>query len=233
MSRAVVFDLDGTLADTPAAIADLITSVLTDLGRPPSPDSVLATVGKPLEASLAALLGTTADDPLTATAAKRYRARFGDAVLSRGPALLFPGVADGLDRLREGGWRLAVATSKISRSAHDLLAATGIADRFEVVVGHDMVSRGKPDPEMGLRALAALDAEPARSWYVGDTVTDVRMALAAGMRALAVTYGVDGAQALAAAGAGPVAESFGAVVSALLPSDPHRPSTDVLTGAPL
>jgi phosphoglycolate phosphatase-like HAD superfamily hydrolase len=109
---------------------------------------------------------------------------------------------EGLDRLRAAGHRLGVATPKVSRSAHALLAATGILDRFDTVVCHDMVARGKPHPEMGLRALAGPDAGPAASWYLGDTATDMRMARAAGMRALGVSYGVDGGDVLTAAGTG-------------------------------
>lgn len=216
MTSAVVFDIDGTLADTPSAIAELIGDVVRGLGASPSRAQVLATVGKPLEASLAGLLGVSVEDGVTAEAAARYRSRFGTDVLSQGPALLLPGVPEGLDRLRAAGHPLGVATSKISSSALALLEATGIRDRFDTVVCHDMVERGKPHPDMALRALAGLGAPAAGSWYVGDTVTDMTMARAAALRTVGVTYGVDSAEALAAAGADHVVPDFPSVIRALL-----------------
>lgn len=218
MTSAIVFDIDGTLADTPSAIARLIGDVVRGLGASPRREEVLATVGKPLEASLARLLGVSVDDAATAEAAARYRSRFATDVLSQGPALLLPGVAEGLDRLRAAGHPLGVATSKISSSALALLEATGILDRFDTVVCHDMVERGKPHPDMALRALAELRAPAAGSWYVGDTVTDMAMARAAALRTVGVSYGVDSAGDLTAAGADHVVADFASVVRVLLPS---------------
>ncbi|CAL9380624.1 MULTISPECIES: HAD family hydrolase [unclassified Streptomyces] len=236
MTSAFVFDIDGTLADTPGAIAVLIGDVVTGLGAAPTHEEVLATVGKPLEASLARLLGVDPGDPATAEAAARYRQRFAGEVLSRGPGLLLPGVVEGLDRMRAAGHPLGVATSKISSSAHALLRATGILDRFATVVCHDMVERGKPHPDMALRALAELGAEAAGSWYVGDTATDMTTAGAAGLRALGVTCGVDRAETLAAAGADVVVADFAGVTEVLLGGAPtaHRPLPTLLadtTGA--
>jgi phosphoglycolate phosphatase len=220
---AVVFDLDGTLADTPSAIAGLIAAVLTESGVMPDPAAVLATVGRPLEVSFAELLGSAVDAPPTLAAAASYRARFADVVLTRGPELLFPGVVAGLERLRDAGVPLGVATSKISASAQALLTATGIRPFFDVVIGHDQVARGKPHPDMGLAALAALGAG-AGSWYVGDTGTDMRMAVAAGMLGLGVSYGVDSGEALLRAGAhrvaGSVTELVGVLVDALAVPSP-------------
>ncbi|MFJ8797142.1 HAD family hydrolase [Streptomyces sp. NPDC102487] len=216
MTTATVFDIDGTLANTPSAIAELIGDVVRGLGASPSRAQVLATVGKPLEASLAGLLGVSVDDGATAEAAAHYRGRFATDVLSQGPALLLPGVPEGLDRLRSAGHLLGIATSKISSSAIALLEATGILDRFDTVVCHDMVERGKPHPDMALRALADLGATAPRSWYVGDTVTDMTMARAAALRTVGVSYGVDSAAALTAAGADHVVADFPAVIRVLL-----------------
>lgn len=216
MTSATVFDIDGTLANTPSAIAELIGDVVRGLGASPSRAQVLATVGKPLEASLAGLLGVSVDDGATAEAAARYRGRFATDVLSQGPALLLPCVPEGLDRLRSAGHLLGIATSKISSSAIALLEATGILDRFDTVVCHDMVERGKPQPDMALRALADLGATAPRSWYVGDTVTDMTMARAAALRTVGVSYGVDSAAALTAAGADHVVDDFPAVIRVLL-----------------
>ncbi|PSM38077.1 hypothetical protein C6Y14_39040 [Streptomyces dioscori] len=234
MTTAFVFDIDGTLADTPSAIAALIGDVVRGLGADPSHADVLATVGKPLEASLAGLLGTCVHDTVTAEAAARYRRRFTTDVLSRGPELLLPGVTEGLERLRRSaGHPLGIATSKIYASAHALLDATGILNRFDTVVCHNMVERGKPHPDMALRALADLRAQASRSWYVGDTVTDMTMARAAGLRTVAVSYGVDTAEALKAAGADHVVADFPSVIDVLLRGTPltARVTTPATAGA--
>ncbi|HEY9328940.1 MAG TPA: HAD family hydrolase [Streptomyces sp.] len=197
MIRGAVFDLDGTLANTPTAISRLLVDVAAELGVTVTPEQAAPTIGKPLEPSLAALLGCAVDDPRTVRATDRYRALFDQEVLSQGADLLFPGVGQGLRALQSQGIHLAVATSKISPSAEKLLTATGLRDLFGPVIGNDMVRRGKPDPEMGLRAAAELHIAPQDCAYIGDTVTDLRMARAAGMVPIAVTYGVDSPNALA------------------------------------
>ncbi|MFD0395153.1 HAD family hydrolase [Streptomyces nogalater] len=126
--------------------------------------------------------------------------------------------------LRERGLPLAVGTSKISASAEKLLAATGIRELFGPVVGNDMVRRGKPDPEMGLRAASDLGVPAERCAYIGDTSTDMRMAISAGMLPVAVTYGV-GAETELIDGGALICRSFGEVVQTLsehVPADPVR-----------
>ena len=215
-AAAFVFDLDGTLADTPALITELIVGVMEQFDCRPTPEAVHATVGRPLEASLASLLGTTLEDPRTAAAVACYREQYRKQVLTWGPRLLFPGVAPGLARLRAAGYPLGIATSKILDSARALLEVTGILDCFDVLACHDLVARGKPDPEMGLLALDRLGAAAAGSWYVGDTATDMPMARAAGMHALGVSYGVDDAPRLIEGGAERVVSGFAEVVGVLL-----------------
>lgn len=123
-------------------------------------------------------------------AISRYRELFAYEVLCLGPQLLFPGVTAGLSALRAHGVELAVATSKTTRSAEALLDVMGIRDLVGPVVGQDMVRRGKPHPEMVLRAAMRLGVAAWQSAYVGDTVGDMRMAVTARMEPVAVTYGV-------------------------------------------
>lgn len=96
----------------------------------------------------------------------------------------------GLSALRAHGVELAVATSKTTRSAEALLDVMGIRDLVGPVIGQDMVRRGKPHPEMVLRAAGRLGVAAWQSAYVGDTVGDMRMAVTARMEPVAVTYGV-------------------------------------------
>ncbi|MFD5920029.1 HAD family hydrolase [Kitasatospora sp. NPDC058201] len=220
MTAGVLFDLDGTLADTPQAIATLLTAVLAERGVHPGADAVRATVGLPLEPSLARLLGRPADGPEVAAAAADYQRRFRAHLTATGAALRYPGVATGLRRLAGAGLRLAVATSKPRGAAEKILALMGVADAFAVVAGHDSVEHGKPHPAMARYAADRLGLSAESCVVVGDGVADVGMARAAGMRVIGVSYGAATAAELTAAGAERVVDCFPEVVDLLLAPAP-------------
>lgn len=214
MTQAAVFDLDGTLLDTPAAIARTLAAVLTGLGRPaPCPADARATVGLPLDRALPMLAGGPMAADEVATGVATYVELFRESVLPTAADLVFPDVAAGLDRLRRSGTRLAVATSKFTPNATALLRSAGLLDHFDVVVGADQVRRPKPDPEMGRLVLSLLDVAAEDAVMVGDTTHDVRMAHGAGMASVAVTYGVHDRATLAAAEPTWTADSFAEVVT--------------------
>jgi phosphoglycolate phosphatase len=214
--RAVVFDLDGVLVDTPAAIAAILVVLAGEHGVEIDHAAALATVGLPLDRVLAGFLAVPAGDAVVEAARATFRERFAATVMSRGPALLHPGVDAGLARLADAGLPLAVATSKASAVARAVLDGTGVGHRFTTVVGYDQVARGKPDPESGLRAAAGLGVTPADCAYVGDAPVDMAMARGAGMVPVGVSFGVAPAAELRAAGAGVVCASFGELVEHLL-----------------
>jgi len=226
MIRAAVFDLDGTLLDTTPVIGELLSGVLIELGRPRSRADIDRTIGQPLESSVAGLLGTDVLDPLTTTAVARYRERFGERVSARGPDLLFPGVPEGLAALAGAGISCALVTSKHGRAAGALLAATGLASHFPVTVTDNMVAHGKPHPESAERAADALGVPAAECACVGDAVTDMMMAVAAGMIPVGVGYGAATPAELAAAGAATVARSFSDVTAFLLDDTDDTDDTD-------
>ncbi|MEV0603781.1 HAD family hydrolase [Streptomyces sp. NPDC050315] len=219
--RAVVFDLDGTLADTLPAIGRLLSKVVAEQGRRVTPRQAAAAVGKPAPAAFGQLLGRPETDEAVLTAMGRYRELFAHEVLREGPRLLFPGVSSGLSALRAHGIELAVATSKVARSAEALLDVMGIRDLVGPVICHDMVRRGKPHPEMALRAVSQLGVSPRESAYVGDTVGDMRMAVTAHMAPIAVTYGVGRFGELAAVAGTRMCSSFRDVVAAVAASRPR------------
>lgn len=213
---AVIFDLDGTVVDTPDVISTTMSAVLSRSGVAVRPQDVRPTIGKPLLASIAYLLGLPAGDGRVAAAAAAYRERFDAQMTERGSDLLFPGVTAGLETLRGHGIALAIATSKVLAVARLVLGETGIAGLFDVVVGHDDVPDGKPAPDMALLAARRLGVAPARCVVVGDAVGDVLMGVAAGMPVLGVSYGIGAADELLAAGAGRIAGDFPAVVREVL-----------------
>ncbi|MFG1699560.1 HAD family hydrolase [Nonomuraea sp. NPDC049309] len=214
-----VFDLDGTLVDTPRAIVETFTAAFGALNAPaPAPAAIRATIGLPLQRAFGGLLGADPDGDLVTEAIRHYQRLFKETVLPRARELVFPGVAEGLAELRARGSVLAVATSKVSASAEALLRASRLREEFALVVGADQVTRPKPDPESGLLVLRTLGVPARRAVMVGDTSHDIHMASAAGMRSIAVTYGVHSTDELAAAAPTRFAATFGEVV-ALIEAD--------------
>jgi len=210
----VIFDLDGTLVDTPRAIVETFTAVFATMAVPPrDPAAIRATIGLPLERAFSQLLGVGLDDPTVAQAVAHYQTLFRELVLPRASSLIFPGVADGLAALRSRGVSLAVATSKFHASADALLKAAGLRDHFDLVVGADQVAAPKPSPDIGQLIMTTLGVPAERAVMVGDTTHDLLMAKAAGMRSIGVTYGVHSAQELASTNPTWIADSFGDVLS--------------------
>lgn len=205
---AVIFDLDGTLLDTPSAIARLLVSVSEEFSAGVDIETARRTVGKPLDTSMATILGVTVDDPRVHQAVERYRQKFEDEVVPNAPDLVLDGVEDILQNLRSDGVPVAVATSKVRNSAEAILVASGLRAYFDVVVGHDDVARGKPAPEMALRAAELLRVGPDTCTVFGDSADDVLMAKSAGMRAIGVLTGVADRETLRAAGADEILSSL-------------------------
>ncbi|RSS72796.1 HAD family hydrolase [Streptomyces sp. WAC06614] len=217
--RLVVFDLDGTLVDTPRAIVETFLAAFAALAEPaPQAAAVRATIGLPLERAWATLLGTHESDPRVAEGVRQYLTLFRERVLPQARDLLFPGVAEGLDALRAAGLTLAVATSKFSASAEALLTAAGLRELFAEVIGADQVTHPKPHPESGEVVLARLGIPAGAAVMVGDTTHDLLMARAAGMRSVAVTYGIHSAEQLAGAEPTWTAGSFAGVIGAITPA---------------
>jgi phosphoglycolate phosphatase len=192
-TRAIVFDLDGTLADTAADILFALNGALDELGFPAvSMEQALPGIGPGTEVlcQLALPDGEVhrADDFLAV-----YRAHY----LTRPVAetALYPGVMQLLDQL--GAYRLAVASNKLVTVTDQVLDGLGIHDYFACVVGPEDVERPKPDGEMLELAMTRLGVEPARTLMVGDSKNDFMAARSAGIRCCAVTYGYGSAMELA------------------------------------
>lgn len=215
--RLVAFDLDGTLVDTPTGIAQTFAAVFEEFGVPsPGEAAIRRTIGLPIETAFSQLMGLAPDDAAVPVAVRTYQELFKTIVLPKAVELVFPGVAEGLAELAAEGVRMAIATSKHTPSAEALLAAAGLRPAFELVVGADQVERPKPNPDTGLLILRELGVGAAEAVMVGDTTHDLEMAHAAGMRSIAVTYGVHGAAELTAARPTWVAGTFREVVEAVL-----------------
>ena len=182
--QTVLFDLDGTLIDSGAIIlASMRHAADTVLQRRIPDEQLMAAVGGPgLVAQMRAL------DPERVDELVRVYREHNEPLHAELQAC--EGILDVLPELRHRGARLGIVTAK--RLATVRLAFGVISDLepyFDVVVGSDETERHKPHPDPILLALERLEAEPRRAAYVGDSPFDVQAAKAAGVHAVAVTWG--------------------------------------------
>jgi pyrophosphatase PpaX len=180
---AILFDLDGTVIDSGGIIlASMRHATREVLGREFPDEELLAAVGGPgLEAQMRALDPERADELVSV-----YRAH--NEPLHE-ELICCRGMEDVLARLHAEGRRLGVVTAKRRATVELAFAHVPLAHLFDVVVGGDETERHKPDPAPLLLAARRLRVPPEDCAYVGDSPFDVRAAKAAGMHAVAVTWG--------------------------------------------
>ncbi len=185
----VLFDLDGTLVDTLPDIARALGVALGATGVPPlSLDTVRRMVGDGARELIRRALGAFPGDGAREEAAfGRFLASYRENVCVA--SQLYPGVVEGLAALRGDGAALAVVTNKPGDLARSLLGALGIAGSFAAIIGDGDGFPRKPDPAAALSVLAKVSASPARTVMVGDGLPDLRLARAAGITAVAATWG--------------------------------------------
>ena len=187
--RAAIIDLDGTLVDTLGDFVVAVNATLSELGLVSVDRAFLErTVGKGSEhliRTTLAQLGADAGlyDAAWAAYQRHYRAINGQH------ASVYPGAAEGLERLRGRGIKLACLTNKPTAFARPLLASKQLDGYFAVVHGGDAFERKKPDPLPLLKTCEALGVAPMHTLMVGDSSNDARAARAAGCPVLLVSYG--------------------------------------------
>lgn len=187
--RALLFDLDGTLIDTAPEIAEALNRTLAWLGRAPATAAqVRGWIGDGARALVDKALGAPASDAVWAHFSYEYADCCGTT------SQLYPGTLDMLERLHARGVQLVVLTNKEAAFAHRLLAAHGITGCFDLLVAGDSLPFKKPDPRVVAHALDALQVAADEAAFVGDSVTDVRTARAAGLRAWTVRHGYPAGQ---------------------------------------
>jgi phosphoglycolate phosphatase len=193
-TRAVLFDFDGTLADSFAAIAASTNHVRGRFGLPPLPEAdVRRYVGYGLDNLMATLVPTA--DPAEAVAV--YREHHADTMLSG--TRLFPGVADTLRELVRRGYRMGVCSNKRPDFTRRLVSDLGLGAELPVVLGPGDRVPPKPDPAMLHEAAQQLGCPAADCVYVGDMAVDVAAGRAAGMPVWLIPGGAgDPAEAVAA-----------------------------------
>lgn len=184
---AVMFDLDGTLADTLALIADCGNHALRSLGRPDiAQPRYRYLAGQGLRSLMSEALGP-ADSPLIEQGMDLFREHYEAHALAQTRA--YDGVPQLLDALVDRGLKLAVLSNKPDRFTRETVAHLFPRTPFQAVVGERPGVALKPDPAGALRIAAELGVAPHRWLYVGDTMVDMRTAVGAGMFPLGVLWG--------------------------------------------
>jgi len=179
----VLFDLDGTVVDSGGIIlASMRHATLTVLEREIPDEELMAAVGGPgLEAQMRAFSADRVDELV-----RVYR-EHNEPLHDELESCL--GIGDVLVRLKDEGRRLGIVTAKRRATVALAFNVLPIEHLFETVVGGDETKAHKPDPEPLLLAAKRMDADPSDCAYVGDSPFDIRAAKAAGMFAVAVTWG--------------------------------------------
>jgi phosphoglycolate phosphatase len=184
-----MLDLDGTLVDTLGDFVAVLGLTLADLGLPAvGRDFVERTIGRGGEHLVRMTLAQAGGEPaLFDQAWALYQRHY--AQVNGAHAAVYPGVVEGLERLRSLGLPLAVLTNKPAAPAAELLKRKGLDGYFAHVFGGDAFPRKKPDPLPLLKTCEALGQPPARTWMIGDSRNDAEAARAAGCPVVLVTYG--------------------------------------------
>ena len=187
-TAAVLFDLDGTLADTAPDLGAALNRLLAEEQRALLPLAQLRPhVSGGARALLRAGFGLQPEDPAYAGFNARFLAHYATSLCV--DTVLFPGVPELLERLEQEGIRCGIVTNKAQRFALPLVRQLGLAARAACVVSGDTAVRPKPHPEPLLFACAALQVAPARTAYVGDDLRDIQAGQAAGLATVTAAYG--------------------------------------------
>lgn len=188
MYRAVLFDLDGTLADTAPDLGHALNLLLERHGRPVLPQDIIrpyASHGTP--GLLGVGFGITPDAPGFAPLRQEYLGLYEAHLVTY--TRLFEGMAELLTQLEQRGLPWGVVTNKPERFALPLLKQLGLKERAATVIGGDTCTHPKPHPEPMHCASREIGVAPEECLYVGDAERDVESARAAGMATLIAAYG--------------------------------------------
>lgn len=187
-TKVIIFDFDGTLCDTRSNIIIAFRATMEHLGLDMRDEETCgATIGLTLRDGFKSMYPDF-DDAKIDYCVETYRQIFAERRKELMPDL-FPGVKETLEALHKRGYRMTIATSRLTDSLMLFMRHHGIDHYFEYAVGSDSVTHHKPHPEPALKTLAALNIAPSEAIMVGDMPVDIAMAHNAGIRAIGVDYG--------------------------------------------
>jgi phosphoglycolate phosphatase len=188
--RAILFDLDGTLADTAPDLAAAVNYLRTQRGLEPTPYAILRpTASAGARGMIGAAFGLQPADEGFEELRLQWFERYQSAMAVE--STLFDGVLELLDGIRAAGMDWGVVTNKPSRFTDPLIPQIGLAHAGCIVSG-DTTGFSKPHPAPLLEGARRLDVAPEHCWYVGDDLRDIEAGRAAGMVTVACAWGYCG-----------------------------------------
>lgn len=185
--KIVLFDLDGTLADSAPDLAGAINAVRIERGLAPVPYEQLrpvASAGAP--GLIKAAFQLTQQDALYATLRERFLLSYANNIAVK--TTLFVGIPELLKQLRKTGIGWGIVTNKVSSLTHPLVKKIGLDDA-DCVISGDTAARAKPFPDPLFAAAEALDVAPGDCWFVGDDLRDIQAGKSAGTATIAAQWG--------------------------------------------
>lgn len=225
--KMVLIDVDGTLVDSVPDLAYCVDEMMQRLGMPQRGEaSVRNWVGNGVERLVRrALTGSLDGEPEQELFDRAYPVfldLYADNTSKR--SLLYPGVLEGIDYLKASGYELGCVTNKAAQFTEPLLRDLGIYDEFRIVVSGDTLPQKKPDPAPLLHAAAFFGVDPEDALMLGDSVSDVKAARAAGFQIICMSYGYNHGQDIREARPDAVIDSMAELPELLGPAKGRKAS---------
>jgi phosphoglycolate phosphatase len=187
----IVFDLDGTLADTAQDLIATLNAILASEGVEQVPlakaRDLIGAGARPLIERGFALAGRILTEDQLNSLYQAFLAYYHENIAVH--TVLFDGVEAALDRLRDEGFPMAVCTNKMESHAVQLLKALGQHDRFAFIAGKDTFPFFKPDPRHLTETIRRSETAATTAIMIGDSKTDIDTAKAAGIPSIGVSFG--------------------------------------------
>lgn len=183
--QTIIFDLDGTLADTLQDVRSCINIALEEMNKPILTENLAkSAIGPGSDQFLETILPDGTDEDKEMFLGK-FRSHYWNHCLDH--TQLFPGMEKVINSLEKE--KIAVATNKPRKATEKILEGLGVLDRFDCIMGPEDVNHVKPHPEMIVRVLERLNCTPSQTLFVGDTDKDMLAGRGAGVVLCGAMYG--------------------------------------------
>ncbi len=188
----VLIDVDGTLVDSVPDLAYCVDEMMKQLDMPTHGEAKVRNwVGNGVERLVRrALIGKLEGEPDEALYDQAYPVfleLYSENTSKR--SCLYPGVKEGLEYLKGEGYKMGCVTNKAAQFTEPLLKDLGVADYFSIIISGDTLPEKKPDPMPLLHAAKFFNVPPEQALMIGDSISDVKAARAAGFHIVCMTYG--------------------------------------------